>query len=136
MSLWAMLFALACSGETPETPTPETPPDNVPVTEPEPEVPAPSVTNPENIKQVLTEKSPEVRACYDAELTKNPELAGEVGLDVVIKGGKITNVGIAESTLNTPQLEACIRKAVLSWQFAQDVNGEVYFPFVFQPSEE
>jgi hypothetical protein len=79
----------------------------------------------------------EVRYCYEQALGTAPELAGRVALRIIIgSDGKVTESSIASSTLGNANVEGCVAKAGLGWQFPRVEGGGlviVSYPFNFLP---
>ena len=59
----------------------------------------------------------DAKACYRDGLTKRPELAGKVIVDVAVASeGHVIGVAIPTSTLGAPDVEACIVAAAVDWK--------------------
>ncbi|NJO54281.1 MAG: energy transducer TonB, partial [Bacteroidales bacterium] len=78
-----------------------------------------------------------VRSCYNAGLTKNPNLQGRVAVNFVITGtGKVGSSVVQESTVKDSSVANCIAKAVKRWQFPKPRGGGnviVTYPFNLEP---
>jgi outer membrane biosynthesis protein TonB len=105
--------------------------------------PAPSTSGPRGsldkkvIKDVIREHHREVRACYEMELTRQPDLAGRVLSQFTIAPtGDVVQVVLRDSTLGSPSIEECVRHRLLSWKFPRPVGGavEASYAFNFFPS--
>jgi len=85
------------------------------------------------IQRVVVMHRAEVRACYEAGLKKNPDLAGKVVVAwVIAPGGAVSSARIASSTLANANVEACIVSRVQTWRFpAPGSPTDVTYPFVF-----
>lgn len=89
------------------------------------------------IKDVIREHHREVRACYEMELTRQPDLAGRVLSQFTISPtGDVVQVVLHDSTLGNPSIEECVRHRLLSWKFPKPVGGavEASYAFNFFPS--
>ena len=90
------------------------------------------------IKEVIHEHHKEVRACYEVELVRQPDLAGRVLSQFTISGaGDVVAVVLRDSTLGNPTVEECVRRRLLSWKFPKPVGGgnvDVVYAFNFFPS--
>lgn len=90
------------------------------------------------IKEVIHEHHREVRACYEVELVKQPELAGRVLSQFTISGtGDVVAVVLRDSTLGNSAIEECVRRRLLSWKFPKPIGGgnvDVIYAFNFFPS--
>jgi TonB family protein len=89
------------------------------------------------IRRIVRAHINEVRSCYNAGLTKNPELEGSVTVDFVIAStGKVSASSVAESTLSDTSVANCIAKAVKRWTFPKPRDGgevQVSYPFELSP---
>jgi len=90
------------------------------------------------IKEVILEHHREVRACYEVELVKQPELSGRVLSQFTISGtGSVIAVVLRDSTVGNPSIEDCLRRHLLTWKFPKPVGGgnvDVVYAFNFFPS--
>lgn len=86
------------------------------------------------IRDVVRAHIEEVKACYDAGLQRDPELAGSivVGFEIAASGA-VSGASIAESTLADAEVGACIAAAVRTWKFPAPKGGsvKVQYPFKF-----
>jgi hypothetical protein len=90
------------------------------------------------IKDVIHEHHREVRACYEVELVKQPDLAGRVLSQFTISPtGDVVAVVLRDSTLGNPTIEECVRRRLLTWTFPKPIGGgkvDVVYPFNFFPN--
>jgi len=90
------------------------------------------------IKNVILEHNKEVRACYQIQLVRQPDLAGRVLSQFTISGsGDVIEAIVRDSTLGNPSVEECVRRRVLSWKFPKPNGGgdvSVVYAFNFVPS--
>ena len=90
------------------------------------------------IKDVINEHHREVRACYEVELVKQPDLAGRVLSQFTISGtGNVVAVVLRDSTVGNPAIEECLRKHLFTWKFPKPRGGgnvDVIYAFNFFPS--
>jgi hypothetical protein len=90
------------------------------------------------IKDVIREHNREVRACYEVELVKKPDLAGRVLSQFTISAtGNVVAVVLRDSTLANPAIEECVRRRLLTWKFPEPHGGgnvDVVYAFNFFPS--
>jgi hypothetical protein len=90
------------------------------------------------IKDVIREHHREVRACYEMELVKQPDLAGRVLSQFTIAAtGSVVGVVLRDSTVANPAIEECLRRRLLTWKFPKPVGGgsvDVVYAFNFFPS--
>ena len=90
------------------------------------------------IRRVIRQHIGEVKRCYEAELVKNPHLAGKVMVRFTIgTDGKVTESAIQETTLGNAAAEKCISDALLKWEFPKPQGGKVVvsYPFMFASTE-
>lgn len=91
----------------------------------------------EAIRRVIRAKLHEVKSCYERALNnrgKGNQLEGKVviGWEIVAKG-QARNAKVKSSTLNSTEVENCIRDRLASWVFPEPPEGmtaEVAYPFV------
>lgn len=89
------------------------------------------------IRRIVRARINEVRSCYNAGLTKDPNLQGRVSVNFVITGtGKVGSSVVQESTLKDSSVANCVAKAVKRWQFPKPRGGGnviVTYPFNLSP---
>ena len=89
------------------------------------------------IRRIVRAHINEVRSCYNAGLTKNPNLQGRVAVNFVITGtGKVGSSVVQESTIKDSSVGNCIAKAVKRWTFPKPRGGGnviVTYPFNLSP---
>lgn len=89
------------------------------------------------IQRVVREHRREIRACYESELQRNPNLEGRVAIEWVISpSGAVAASQIESSTLNSQAVENCVAMRVRQWRFPEPRGGgtvRVTYPFVFSP---
>jgi TonB family protein len=90
----------------------------------------------EVILKVVKRHQSEIKYCYDAQLSQARDLAGKVAvLFVIDPGGAVSEAAIAESTLSSDPVEACMLGAIRRWKFPEPAGGgtvSVTFPWVFR----
>jgi TonB family protein len=90
----------------------------------------------ESIRRVIQRHLNEVRFCYEEALRRRPELAGRVQTAFLIApSGAVQQASIAESSLNSPEVEDCIVRAVRRWPFPAPEGGgyvTVRYPFLLE----
>jgi hypothetical protein len=95
--------------------------------------PAPSAAE---LKAPFIDNKSEIEACYEKVLKKQPDLgAGTVELKFLINEEGQTYKTIflkKKSTLQSKLLNACIKKAVATWQFPKGKKMEISYPFQFE----
>lgn len=90
------------------------------------------------VRGVIRKHRPQLDACYEAALQKNPELDGKLLLRwEVSAAGSVMHTKVLQSL--EPEADACIIKAVKGWKFPPPPRGEVGvidYPFVVVGGEE
>ena len=91
------------------------------------------------IKSVMMENLGRVRFCYEKALKENPDLKGEISVDFVIgRDGRVESAEVGESSLDHPEMEACVLEKVSGFEFPEP-KGEgtvsVTYPFIFSPAD-
>lgn len=90
----------------------------------------------EAIQDVINQNKAQIRGCYEAELQRNENLGGRIMTRWTIEAtGRVANVQVTESTMNSPNVERCITERIGSWVFPPPSGGgivEVNYPFVFR----
>ncbi len=80
--------------------------------------------SPDIIKKVMADKAGAVKACYQKELQKNPDLSGAIKVAFMIGAdGKVVGVKIESSSIDNVQVENCIVDNIKSWRFPQAKGG-------------
>ncbi|HEY4221169.1 MAG TPA: AgmX/PglI C-terminal domain-containing protein, partial [Myxococcota bacterium] len=87
----------------------------------------------EQIRRVVLARRGALRACYDMEAQRNPNLRGGVTLHWVIQpDGSVSTVSVASTTLGNPRVEGCLTRQVRAWHFpTSDSPSDVDYPFQF-----
>lgn len=82
--------------------------------------------SPDIIKKVMADKSGAIKACYQRELQKNPDLSGSLKVAFLIGAdGKVAGVKVESSSFDGGPVESCITDNIKSWRFPQAKNGGV-----------
>lgn len=91
----------------------------------------------DHVRSVVRENINRIKHCYNQGLTRRPDLAGRVAVQFVIApSGKVIDAQVASSDLDDDATEACIVKAVESFEFRRrkgEGNVMVTYPFVLSP---
>jgi hypothetical protein len=88
----------------------------------------------EMVKRVIDLHLEEIQYCYESALMENPAIMGRIVYEwKILLSGKVGEVRIASSTVNSHQIHDCIKASIQSWQFPKPVGTEVVvsYPFVF-----
>ncbi len=96
--------------------------------------------DPQSIRAVVREHTPEIRACYDELLQRGPNAEGRVVARFMIQAsGEVSAASIETDELTSPELEICMLRAISSWTFPV-VEGDgvttVTYPFTFRARAE
>jgi len=89
------------------------------------------------IKAIISERLPQVRACYERELKGGSQLQGKVTAAWTINtDGSVGSVRIKKNTTGDRGLAACVRKLLSKWRFpASRTPSDIEYPFVFRTKE-
>ncbi len=89
------------------------------------------------IRRIVRNHINEVRSCYNAGLSKDPNLRGRVAVMFTIgPSGKVVRSAIAESSVGDRNVANCVSNAVRRWKFPKPQSGGsamVTYPFTFAP---
>ncbi|MBF0105626.1 MAG: AgmX/PglI C-terminal domain-containing protein [Deltaproteobacteria bacterium] len=90
----------------------------------------------EQIERVMQRAHSQVRYCYEKELQKNPNLYGKIVTFFVISGtGKVGSAEVKLTTMNSPEVEACILSVIKKLRFPEPAGRgtvDVTYPFLFK----
>jgi outer membrane biosynthesis protein TonB len=88
------------------------------------------------IKDVIKAHMPQIKHCYDVELRKDPELAGQVTLKFTVSPKGVVNQALVkQTTLNNKEVETCMVSEVKEWIFPEPRGGisvDINYPFKFK----
>jgi hypothetical protein len=88
----------------------------------------------EAVKRVIDQHLDEISYCYECALIANPALMGKMVFEwKILMSGKVGEVRIQSSTIQSSELHSCLKGAIKSWQFPKPTGAEVVvsYPFVF-----
>jgi hypothetical protein len=88
----------------------------------------------EEVKRIIDQHLDEITRCYETALVANPSLMGRVVFEwKILMSGKVGEVRIKSSTINSTEIHSCIQSAIKSWEFPQPEGSEVIvsYPFIF-----
>jgi len=88
-----------------------------------------------DIKEVVNKNVKQIRYCYEKELMRTPDLAGQIKASWTIsQTGKVVGVKITKNTMKTDKVSRCIVRMIKRWEFTPP-NGRgvchVAYPFNF-----
>lgn len=88
----------------------------------------------EEVKRVIDQHMSEITNCYETALVVNPSIMGKVVFEwKILLSGKVGEVRILSSTLNSQEIHSCIQAAIRSWRFPAPKGSAVMvsYPFIF-----
>ena len=87
----------------------------------------------EQIRRVVVAHQGALRACYEIEAQRSPNLRGGVTVNWHIDpSGSVTTDSVGNSTLGNARVEGCILRQVKVWHFpTADAPSDVGYPFKF-----
>lgn len=90
----------------------------------------------EVIGEVIARYAAQIKACYEAELQKDPALQGKVAVTFTIDGtGGVSEADATENTLGTDAVADCIVRRIGRWRFPEPQGGGevvVSYPWIFR----
>jgi len=80
----------------------------------------------EQIQKVINKHLMEIRYCYEKELTRKPDLKGNVGITFEINSnGDVNFVDIINSTINDIGVESCLTARIKKWKFPETAMNSI-----------
>ncbi len=74
--------------------------------------------SPEQVRRVVMAHAGALRACYESEAQRNPNLKGGVSVAWQIDpAGAVSGAQIKQSSLSNPRVEGCVLRQIKSWKF-------------------
>jgi outer membrane biosynthesis protein TonB len=90
--------------------------------------------DPEVIAAIIKRYLPQIRYCYEKELTNKPDLKGKVKVSFLITAnGSVSSPKVSETTLRDAATESCMLEKILGWKFPKPKGGgtvRVNYPFL------
>jgi hypothetical protein len=89
--------------------------------------------SPEQIRRVVMAHLGALRACYESEADRNPNLKGGVTVQwQIAPEGAVSGASLANSSLGNPRVEGCVVRQVKGWKFPSSPTvSNVSWPFKF-----
>jgi outer membrane biosynthesis protein TonB len=89
------------------------------------------------IKSVVDTRSPQVKACYERELKKNPALGGKMVVSWTIGAdGRVRSPRVVRNSTGSRAMVPCVTKAVADWRFPKaESPSDVEYPFAFRSQD-
>ena len=88
----------------------------------------------EAVKRVIDQHLDEITMCYETALLANPSISGRVVFEwKILMSGRVGEIKIVASNINSNDIHECIKAAIKGWQFPSPSGSEVMvsYPFVF-----
>ncbi|MBU0996122.1 MAG: AgmX/PglI C-terminal domain-containing protein [Proteobacteria bacterium] len=88
----------------------------------------------EAVKRVIDEHLDEISYCYETALISNPSIMGRVVFEwKILASGRVGEVTIKSSSINSNEIHSCIKSSIKTWQFPKPTGSEVVvsYPFIF-----
>jgi len=93
--------------------------------------------DPAVIRQIIEERLPEIRYCYETALLKNSDLAGKISASWTIQAtGDVANIQSVSEEIQKNVLHPCVKEQISKWKFPNPKGGglvHVKYPFLFNP---
>lgn len=86
------------------------------------------------VKRVIDQHLDDITMCYETALLSNPSISGRVVFEwKILMSGRVGEIKIVSSNINSHDIHTCIKNALKSWQFPKPKGAEVMvsYPFVF-----
>ncbi len=85
------------------------------------------------VKQYVSRKKGQIKACYEEQLKANPDLAGKVEITWTVRAdGSVGGASVASNTTGNKDLENCILRRIKRWKFPEGEDEfEITYPFNF-----
>jgi hypothetical protein len=88
----------------------------------------------EMVKRVIDQHLQEITYCYENALISNPDIMGRMVFEwKIMMDGRVGEIRIVASSVNSHEIHDCIKSAIKSWRFPKPEGAEVVvsYPFVF-----
>ena len=89
-----------------------------------------------SVRKVVKRYAGQLKYCYERRLKEVPSLEGRVEVGWYVAGGEVEGLTIVLNTTRDDALGDCIKNKIRRWQFPEDVEGDVSWPFVFKASAQ
>lgn len=86
------------------------------------------------VKRVIDQHLEEITYCYETALMSKPSILGRIVFEwKILMNGRVGEIRIVASSVNSHEIHNCIKSAIKSWQFPKPTGTEVVvsYPFVF-----
>jgi hypothetical protein len=89
----------------------------------------------DGINKTVRKYLSQVKACHEATLKSDPNVAGRVVIDIEILDGKVASAQVAQNKTGDSALGSCIQRRVKRWKFPKDCSDIASIPFVLSPKK-
>ncbi|MBM4397372.1 MAG: TonB family protein, partial [Deltaproteobacteria bacterium] len=90
----------------------------------------------DTVRRYIQTKMDQIKWCYQQEVQKNQDLAGQIVLQwTIAPTGKVVGARVASSSMNNQSVEQCISTRIGTWVFPSPKGGgavKVTYPFIFR----
>lgn len=96
-----------------------------PVTVDEPIVGGEGVLDADLVKAIINRNRGQLRYCYEAQLNRNPSLAGKLTLGFIIQpDGTVNGASVSENTVGSDEVRNCVASRPARWAFPKPKKGK------------
>jgi hypothetical protein len=94
-----------------------------------------AVSGDENeVRATIRQYLGQLKYCYESLAKADPNLQGRIEIRWAVAAGKVVGSPyVVANTTDSGVLAECVVKKIRRWDFPLDVEGDMSFPFVFQP---
>jgi Ca-activated chloride channel family protein len=93
--------------------------------------------DPEVVRRIVRAHAGQIRSCFETALSSSPGLRGKVVMNWVVgSDGRVRQVQVGQSQLQSDAVERCLATTIRSWSFPKPRGGGlvvVEYPFTFVP---
>ena len=88
------------------------------------------------IRRVVEQNLKTIKACYERELNRNPDLAGKVLLEWdIAEQGRVVGTRVNQGAPGFERVSECVLDRLKTWRFPEPPSNQsvtVVYPFVFE----
>jgi len=86
------------------------------------------------IQAVANRKKAQIHQCYQRALANQPEMGGQLGIQVDIADGRVQTTRTSTNQTGDSTLESCVNKRIRAWRFPSEVEDSIHLLYAFQPN--
>jgi len=86
------------------------------------------------IQAVANRKKAQIHQCYQRAVANQPEISGQLGIQVSIANGRVQATRTSTNQTGDPTLESCVNKRIRAWRFPSEVEDNIHLLYAFQPN--